>query len=81
MQQRERKREMSNEVIQIAEAAIKRYAETHPRPSQVNQRQAAEMLGLSEKTVSTMVKSGRIHLNHLGFIPITEIDRVLQKVA
>jgi hypothetical protein len=67
--------------IQIAEIAIKRYAETHPRPAQVNQKQAAQMLGLSEKTVSIMVKSGRIGLNRLGFIPITEIDRVLQKAA
>lgn len=71
------------ELIQIAEAAIKRYAETHPRPPHVNQRQAAAMLDLSEKTVSVMVKSGRLRLNHLGFIPITEIDRVLslQKAA
>lgn len=68
---------MKTELIQVAEAAIKRYAETHPRPPQVTQRQAAEMLKLSEKTVSTMVKSGKLGLNHLGFIPITEIDRVL----
>jgi predicted DNA-binding protein (UPF0251 family) len=67
-----------SDLIQIAELAIKRYAETHPRPSQINQRQAAQMLGLSEKTISIMVKSGRINVNHLGFIPITEIDRVLK---
>jgi DNA-binding Lrp family transcriptional regulator len=64
--------------LDIARKAVQMYAETHPRPSQVTQKQAAEMLGLSEKTISNMVRTGRIKLNNLGYIPITEIDRVLE---
>lgn len=64
--------------LDIARKAVQLYAETHPRPSQVTQKQAAEMLGLSEKTISNMVRTGRIKLNKLGYIPITEIDRVLE---
>lgn len=64
--------------LDIARKAVQMYAETHPRPSQVNQKQAAEMLRLSEKTISHMVRTKRIKLNELGYIPITEIDRVLE---
>jgi DNA-binding Lrp family transcriptional regulator len=64
--------------LDIARKDVQMYAETHPRPSQVTQKQAAEMLGLSEKTISNMVRTGRIKLNNLGYIPITEIDRVLE---
>ena len=37
--------------LQIALAAVRLYAETHPRPTQVTQTQAAQMLGLSRITV------------------------------
>lgn len=57
--------------------AIEIYGARHPRPSHVTQVQAAEMLDLSEATVSRMVKSGQIRLNGAGRIPITEIDRLL----
>jgi DNA-binding transcriptional regulator LsrR (DeoR family) len=57
--------------------AIQLYAEMRPRPSQVTQTQAAEMLCLSRPTVSRLVKSGQIRLNKCGMIPVTEIDRVL----
>jgi DNA-directed RNA polymerase specialized sigma24 family protein len=43
----------------------------------VNQKQAASMLGFSEKTVSAMVRDGRLKLNECAMIPIAEIDRVL----
>ena len=66
-----------SELELVAIRAVQRYAETHPRPSQVTQKLAAEMLNLSEQTVSKMVKTGRIRLNDCGMIPITEIDRVL----
>jgi hypothetical protein len=70
-----------SEALQIAIKAVQLYAETHPRPIQVTQKQAAEMLGKSEVTVSRMVKAGTIKLNSAGMIPISEIDRVLQPRA
>jgi DNA-binding transcriptional regulator LsrR (DeoR family) len=77
---KEGRTEMS-EALQIAMKAVQLYAETHPRPIQVTQKQAAEMLGKSEVTVSRMVKAGTIKLNSAGMIPISEIDRVLQPRA
>lgn len=58
-------------------AAVRRYAETHPRPVHVTQVQAAAMLGVSESTISRMVRTGRLKLNRFGLIPITEIDAAL----
>lgn len=63
--------------LEIALKAVQLYAEMHPRPVQVTQTQAAEMLGLSRPTVSRMVKAGQIKLNRCGMIPVIEIDRVL----
>jgi hypothetical protein len=63
--------------IQIALTAIKMYAETHPRPPQVTQKQAAEMMDMSEATICRMVKEGRLKLNKFGRIPIVEIDRAI----
>lgn len=68
---------MNSEVIQIAEAAVRLYAETHPRPPHVTQVQAAAMLNISESTMSRMVKTGRIKLNRFGMIPISEVDSAL----
>lgn len=69
-------------VKQIIIETIRTYVEIHPRPAQVNQLQAAEMLGLSSPTVRKMVRSGQLRLNDCGLIPITEIDRALvAKVA
>lgn len=68
---------MNQKLIQIAAKAVQLYAETHPRPAQITQTQAAEMLGISRPTLSRMVKAGTIKLNACGLIPITEIDRVL----
>lgn len=63
--------------IEIAVQAVRLYAETHPRPSSVTQKQAGEMLGLSHVTISRMVRAGTIKLNGIGQIPISEIDRLL----
>jgi len=64
--------------LQIAVKAVQMYAETHPRPPHVTQKQAAAMLNRTEQTISAMVRDGRIKLNECGMIPITEIDRVLE---
>lgn len=66
-----------NEALQIAHAAVRLYAESHPRPTQVTQAQAAEMLGVSRPTVGKMVRAGTLRLNKCGLVPITEIDRAL----
>lgn len=63
--------------LQVAFLAVRHYAETHPRPLQVNQGQAAEMLGVSTATVRKMLRFGSMKLNACGLIPITEIDRAL----
>lgn len=63
--------------LEIAVKAVQLYAEMHPRPASVTQKQAAEMLRVSHMTVSKLVKAGTIKLNKLGQVPITEIDQVL----
>jgi predicted transcriptional regulator len=68
---------MNQEQLNIALTAIRMHAAMHPRPSQVTQVQAAEMLGVSAPTVSRMVKFGTLKLNKCGLIPISEIDQAL----
>ena len=63
--------------LELVAKAIQTYAESHPRPVAVTQVQAATMLNVSKPTVCRMVKTGRIKLNALGQIPISEIDRLL----
>jgi excisionase family DNA binding protein len=63
---------------QIAYAAARAYAETHPRPPHVTQAQAAEMLNLSRATISRMVRAGTFRLNKAGLIPIAQIDEALE---
>lgn len=67
--------------LETAIQAVRIYAETHPRPAHVNQKQAAEMLGLSHVTVRKMIRTGEIRMNAAGMIPIVEIDRVLEPRA
>lgn len=64
--------------IDLAIKAVQIYAETHPRPAQVTQTQAAEMLGISRPTLTRMIKAGTVRLNSCGLVPITEIDRALE---
>lgn len=63
--------------LEIATRAVQLYAETHPRPSQVTQDQAAEMVGVSRATIHRMIKSGNLKLNKFGRIPVAEIDKAL----
>ena len=63
--------------LQLAIKAVQIYAESHPRPSQVNKVQAAQMLDIHYHTVTAMVKSGIIKLNKFGMIPMSEIDNAL----
>lgn len=63
--------------IDIAVQAVRLYAETHPRPSQVTQEQAAEMAGVSRATISRMIKAGQLKLNKFGRIPTVELDKAL----
>ena len=59
-----------------AARAVRLYAETHPRPTQVTQRQAAGMLGVSTRTVRNYVVAGKLKLNGCGQIPIEAVDRL-----
>ncbi len=61
--------------LDIAIKAVRAYAEMHPRPTQVNQTQAAQMLGISHPIVRKLVPSGVLPLNDCGKIPIEAIDR------
>lgn len=63
--------------VQLAVMAVKIYAESHPRPLQVNKMQAAQMLNIHHHTVTSLVKSGVIKLNSCGLIPMSEIDNAL----
>lgn len=65
-------------VLDIAAKAVRIYAESHPRPPQVNMKQAAEMLGVTRQTVSKYIASGLMRLNGAGMIPIGEVDKLLE---
>ena len=69
--------ELNTDVIHIAAKAVQIYAETHPRPPQVTQVQAAAMLDLSVSTVRRLINYGTLRLNECGLIPISQIDRAL----
>lgn len=65
-----------SEALSIAEKAVRMYAESHPRPTQVNQSQAADMLNMSRPTVRALLNHGSLKLNDCGMIPIEMVDRV-----
>lgn len=65
------------DALRIASLAVQRYAETHPRPSSVTQKEAARMIGVSGATLSRLVRAGKIKLNDVAGVPISEVDRVL----
>ena len=62
--------------IDIALAAVRLYADTHPRPPHVTQKEAAEMLRMSEPTIRKLIQSGALKLNRAGRIPIAMIDEL-----
>ena len=65
--------------LQAANEAISRLpARNVARPLHVNQKQAAEMLGISHVTVAKLVKAGTLKLNACGLIPIDMVDAVAQ---
>lgn len=64
--------------VRVALRALQLYTARHPRPSQVNQKQAAEMLGVSPRTVYNLIRAGTLKLNRCGMIPIELIDNALQ---
>lgn len=63
--------------LRIAARAVRLYAETHPRPAQVTQKQAAEILGVHPKTVRNYIAAGKLTLNGCGLIPIVDLDALL----
>jgi hypothetical protein len=67
--------------LRIAFLAVRLYAETHPRPSQVTQTQAAEILGVSTRTVRRYIRTGHLKLNGCGYLPIEAIDAILRTVS
>jgi predicted site-specific integrase-resolvase len=56
--------------------AVRLYAETHPRPTQVTQQQAAEMLCVSPRTVRRYIRSGLMKLNGNGKLFVSDIDAI-----
>ena len=58
----------------IAFLAVRRYAETHPRPAEVTQMQAAQMLGVSSRTVRRYILAGLMKRNSRGLLPIEAVD-------
>jgi predicted transcriptional regulator len=56
--------------------AVQLYAETHPRPTQVTQQQAATMLGVSTRTVRNYIRAGKLRLNGAGYLPIEAVDAI-----
>lgn len=68
----------SDDIRKIIAETVKYYASAHPRPTQVSQRQAAEMLGISHPTLTKRIAAGQIKLNKNGLISITEVDRMLE---
>jgi hypothetical protein len=63
--------------LETALRAIEIFSARHPRPTQVNMTQAAEMLGLSRPTVRNLLKFGKLRLNGCGLIPIEQVDALL----
>lgn len=68
---------MTADTLEIAVQAVRLYAETHPRPPHVTQRQAAAMLDVSAPTIAKLIKARKLSLNELGLIPIGQIDAML----
>lgn len=69
--------ELERIVERAVERGVEKAMERHPRPSQVNMKQAAQMLNVSAMTVTRMVRAGTLKLNACGLIPIGQIDAAL----
>lgn len=66
------------QVLLIAKRAVDLFEKQPKRPPHVTMTQAAEMLGVSRRTISNMIASGRLRLNRCGRIPIEEVDKLLR---
>lgn len=64
------------EVLRIAERAVQLYVDKHPRPTQVTQRQAAEILRVDPKTVYNYIRAGKLKLNRGGYLAIEDVDAI-----
>lgn len=67
--------------LEIAKKAVQLYAEQHPRPLHVTQKQAGEMLTFSQPTIRKLIKKGVLQLNKSGMIPISMVDEALSVVT
>lgn len=63
--------------LEIAVKAVRLYAESHPRPLHVTQKQACEMIGVSYPTLKKLIRAGELKLNKCGLIPISEVDKLI----
>lgn len=61
-------------LARIAARAVELYALKHPRPTQVTQTQAAEILGVAPRTVRRYIAAGKLRLNDCGLLPIEAVD-------
>lgn len=61
----------------VSEAITRLPQQDLPRPHQVTQSQAAEVMGVSRATIGKLVRSGILALNACGMIPMRQIDKVL----
>lgn len=69
---------MKQEALEAAVAAVQMFHAMHPRPSAVDQKQAAEMMGVSPQTMSKLVRTGNLFtLNAAGKIPIWQVDAAI----
>jgi len=68
--------QIDDERVRIAAMAVRLYAETHPRPTHINQTQAAEMLRVTSRTVRNYIRAGKLRLNSCGLVPIEAIDAI-----
>lgn len=68
---------LHKEMLATAAAAVRLYAETHPRPPHVTKTDAAKMLCISRPTVDSLIRAGTLSLNRIGKIPIHQIDAAL----
>lgn len=68
---------LHKEMLATAAAAVRLYAESHPRPLHVTKTDAAEMLGISRPTVDNLIRAGTLSMNRCGKIPVSQIDAAL----
>lgn len=65
------------QLARVLARGIRMYAEMHPRPTQVTQTQAAEILGVAPRTVRRYIRAGRLKLNGYGYLSIVDLDALL----